>query len=441
MKKKLCLIFLIIVFFSKIIEARKVNIVRDAEIENFIEEVSLPILKNAEIDSKSINFFLDHQNYVNAFVTGGYNIFLTSSLFINIDNVDQLASVIAHEIGHITGGHFDKRIKASKNSMMIGILSTLLAAGAYAGGSSDAGTAILLGGQHIGQQKMLSFSRNQETFADQTAIRLLENSGYDIQGLYDVLTILEKKEKLRNIKRYSLTHPLTNERKQIISDKISKKKKNKKINPEISRKFKLIKAKLIGYFLDEEIVNIYYDPNEKDLESFYAQSLLMYKKGKIKDAIKRINECIKLEPNNEYFYELKAQILFENGNFLESEKMIRKAIEINSNEKFFNLLLAKTNYHSKEQKKVNESIELLNNYKKKDEFPIEALHYLALCYATKNKLDMYSVTLSEKFLLLNDLKNAKLHLEKAKSESNITNKAKKLINDLQFLIDQKEKNE
>ena len=441
MKKNLCLIFLIIVFFSKIIEARKIKIVRDAEIENFVEEISLPILKYAEIDSKSVNFFLDHQNYINAFVTGGYNIFLTSSLFINIDNVDQLASVIAHEIGHITGGHFDKRIKAGKNSMMIGILSTLLAAGAYAGGSADAGTAILLGGQHIGQQRMLSFSRNQETFADQTAIRLLENSGYDIQGLYDVLTILERKEKLRNIKRYSLTHPLTNERKQIISDKITKKKVNKKSNPEIARKFKLIQAKLIGYFLDEEIVNIYYSPDEKSLESLYAQSLLMYKKGKIRDAIKKLNKCIELDPKNEYFYELKAQILFENGNFLESEEVIRKAIKINSNEKFFNLLLAKTNYHSQEIKKIDESIKLLNNYKQKDEFPVEALHYLALCYAKKNQFDMYSVTLSEKFLLLNDLKSAKLHLEKAKSKSKVTNQVNKLINDLKFLIDQKEKNE
>ena len=407
-------LFLFLFLISKQINSSNLNVIRDAETENLFKEIAIELMKDSKFDANKISFYIDNQDYINAFVIPGQKIFLTTRLIIESKKIDDIAGVIGHEIGHIVGGHFTQRVKEMEKSSMINIISSILAAGALAVGAGSAGTAILMGGQNLGTGKLLAFSRTQESLADQTAIRLLKKSGFSLEGMLNIFDILERNESLKKINPYFLTHPLSSERKKII--KLNLENQNKKNFKSLNLKFSLVKAKVNGFFLDEiELENLY--PDLKTLESLYAYSLKNYRIGKITKALELVDKCIEMDNKNPYFHELKGQILFESGKSNESVTSFRKAIKLKPDEKSFNLFLAKSLYHSQRDSSFAESIDLLWKYIKNDDFPYEAWHYLGLNYGKIKKFDLSSYALAEKYLLVNELKNAKIHIKRVKKIS------------------------
>ena len=407
-------LFLFLCLISKQINSANLNVIRDAETENLFKEIAIELMKDSKFDANKISFYIDNQDYINAFVIPGQKIFLTTRLIIESKKIDDIAGVIGHEIGHIVGGHFTQRVKEMEKSSMINIISSILAAGALAVGAGSAGTAILMGGQNLGTGRLLAFSRTQESLADQTAIRLLKKSGFSLEGMLNIFDILERNESLKKINPYFLTHPLSSERKKII--KLNLENQNKKNFKSLNLKFSLVKAKVNGFFLDEiELENLY--PDLKTLESLYAYSLKNYRIGKITKALELVDKCIEMDNKNPYFHELKGQILFESGKSNESVSSFRKAIKLKPDEKSFNLFLAKSLYHSQRDSSFKESIDLLWKYIKNDDFPYEAWHYLGLNYGKIKKFDLSSYALAEKYLLVNEFKNAKIHIKRVKKIS------------------------
>ncbi len=430
--------FILFIFFSKLVHAKEINIIRDAEIENFLNDLTQPILSVSSIKNNKISFYLDKQKYINAFVVNGPKIFITTELLMKANNIHQIAGVIAHEIGHITGGHLDKRIKLQKDSFYTSIISSLLAVGAIAAGAGSASTAIIMGGAHLSQQSALSFSRNQESFADQAAINLIKKTNYSVKGMYELFEILELKERFSKINPYNQTHPLSGDRKKIIEYHINNESK-KPSSPELDRRFELIKAKLIGFTSKKEIFKNYYSENDNSLEANYAKSIHSYLNGDIQKSIKYVDKCITIDKTNPYFFELKGQIFYENGKVNDAIINYKKALEISNNEKHFFLALAKATYASGDKENFESAIKLLKKYIKMEDYPVEAWHYLGLFYGRMGNLGLSSLSLAEKFLLLNDLKNARLQLQKAKKYNNSVNNIDLKIKDLLYLINQKEK--
>ena len=382
---RLIIILILVVIFSKDLKSNEFNIIRDAEIENFLKDISSVLLESVDTKENNLEFYLDNKKYINASVIPGPKFFFTTRLLLDSESLDQIAGVVAHELGHVIGGHFTKINKAYEDSALISILSTILAIGATVGGSPEAGNALLLGGQHLSQANLLSFSRTQESFADQTSIRLLNSSGFSINGLVQMFKLLEKNEKFKRYNPYFLTHPLSSKRKQDVKVH-AKNQKNIKQFPELNKRYKLIKAKLNGFFLDKKILQNRYNKID-NIESFYAFSLRNYKIGKIKKAIQYIDKCIEIKPKNPYFRELKGQIYYENGNIRDAIKEFRYAIDLSPNEKSFKLFLAKALYNQNNSESFDESVKLLWNYIKNDNFPLEAWHYLGLNYGKLKKFD------------------------------------------------------
>ena len=428
---KLLITFIIYVFFSTKCLSQNLNIIRDAETENLLKEISFILIDDNKLDIKNLNFYIDNKNFINAFVIPGQKIFITKELLLESKKIEDIAGVIAHEIGHIVGGHFSNRVKALERSSVINIISSVLAAGAIAVGAGPAATALMLGGQNLGAASYLSFSRSQESLADQNAIKLLNKSGFPLQGMLNFFSILERNESLKKINPYFLTHPLSSERKKHIQMNLQG--QTIKNFESLNQKFSLVKAKVYGFFLKEEELQFYY-PKQNTLEALYAYSLQYYRIGKIKKALENLNICIKKFPNNPYFFELKGQILFENGSIMESINAFRKARELLPSEKSFDLFLAKSLYHSKVESLRIESIKLLWSYIKHDNFPYEGWHYLGLNYGKLKKHDFSSYALAEKYLLVNQIKNAKIHVQRAKKISKdpvLINKIKDLEKEIQ----------
>ena len=379
-----------------------------------MKEISLTLIKDNNLELDNLKFFVDNKDFINAFVIPGQKIFITKGLIMKSKQTEDIAGVIAHEIGHILGGHFSNKIKAMEKASMISIISSILAAGAIAAGAGNAAGALLLGGQQVGAAGFLSFSRSQESLADQNAIKLLKKSGFSLQGMLNIFKFLEKSETLKKPNPYYLTHPLSSERKKHIFFNL----KNQKIKDfkGLDKKFSLVKAKVNGFFLnDKQLKSIYKD--NINIESLYAYSHRNYRVGKIEDALILVNKCIEFDANNPFFYELKGQILFENGKIRESIPQFRKAIQLMPHEKSFRLFLAKSLYHTKNKNSYNESIKILWSYIKEDDFPYDAWHYLGLNYGKLKKHDYSSYALAEKYLLVNQIKNAKIHIQRVKKFS------------------------
>ena len=438
MKKKINYLFIVFIFNFNSVFSQNINLIRDAEIENFIYDLSSPILKSARLEKENINFYLDQQSFVNAFVTFGNNIFLTTELIKKVKNVDQIAGVIAHEIGHLKGGHLNKRLNESKSSLLNSVLSGILAAGAIAAGSAEAGTAIIMGGQHINRQSMLSFSRKQESYADQAAIKYLKSSNYSVRGMVELFTLLEQNERFSNINPYSITHPLSKERKKIVKLHLYEQEELTK-NYELNQRLKIVQAKLIGFIIDTNKVSKYYPLDQKTKESCYANSIKYYRMGQISNSLKFIDLCIELDNKNPYFHELKGQILYENGDSKLAINAFKNALERKKNEKFFHLALAKAYYSSGKRKNYLKSIELLKKYIKEDKFPVEAWHYMALSYGKLKNFSFAALALAEKFLLLNDIKNAKQQLKKIEKINDKNPEIISLVEDIKNIIAQREK--
>ena len=407
---RILITFVIISLFS-FVRANSLNVIRDAEIENLLGDISKILVRSTFLEDEKLSFFIDNQNYINALVTPDKKFFFTTELLLKSKGVSDLAGVISHEIGHIVGGHFQKRQKAMQKTSAINILSSILAIGAIAGGASDAGTALLMGGQHISRAKLLAFTRSQESLADQTAIRLLKKSGFSLQGIINVFEQIQRNEKIKKINPYFLTHPLSHERIKNIKKNLDNQKIKK--YESLEHRFNLAKAKLNGFFLKTEHINAIY-PQRNSLATNYAYALNNYKIGKFNEAIRLIDKCIELDLKNPYFYELKGQMHFEKGDFKQAIKSFKISNSLLPEEEEFKLFLAKSLYHSGYKINQQESIDLLWSYIKKDEFPVDAWHYLGLNYGKLKKLDYSSYAFAEKYLLVNKLENAKTHIQRAR---------------------------
>ena len=212
----LALILALVMAASQVTAARAqgISLIRDAEIETFVREMSDPIFEVAGLEPKNVELLLVNDKSLNAFVAGGQNLFIHTGLLQRVENSGQLAGVIAHETGHIAGGHLARLPDAFKTARVAMILSTILGAAALAAGAGDAGIAILQGGQHVAQRSLLAYSRAQESAADQAGLRYLESIGWSAKGFTEFMAILAEQEVLSAARQdpYVRTHPLTTER-------------------------------------------------------------------------------------------------------------------------------------------------------------------------------------------------------------------------------------
>ena len=303
--------------------------IRDAEVENTIRMMATPIFQAAGLnpDAITLNIILDPT--LNAFVSGGQNMFFHTGLLIRVENPSQLIGVIAHETGHIAGGHLARMENTVNDTMPAAILGALLgvAVGA-ASGRGDAGAAIALGSQDIAMRNILSFSRMQESSADQAGLRFLDLTHQSPKGMLEFMELLGDQELLVSIKQdpYVRTHPLTRDRVAAIREAVQNSKWTEQpTRPEYVEPFRRMRAKLYA-FIEAPIRTFQrYKENDTSIEARYARAIAAYRKPDLNMALPLMDGLIAERPQDPYFYEMKAQILFENQRGGEAIPLYRKA--------------------------------------------------------------------------------------------------------------------
>ena len=196
---------------------------RDSETELLFKDVARPLIKAAGLDPNSVQVVLLNDPEINAFVATGQTVYVQSGLIEAADNVNQLQGVIAHELGHVAGGHSIRLQQGAKSATGISIATLVLGALAIAAGAGDAGMGIMMAGQQAAMGAFLAFTRTQEATADASAVKTLHGAGISGKGMLDFFAKLQNQEyrlAIYSKDSYDRTHPLSSERIQALEQKL-----------------------------------------------------------------------------------------------------------------------------------------------------------------------------------------------------------------------------
>ncbi len=415
-----CLGLVLVLLFVGMPAAKAQTLIRDTEIEDDIRGWLTPVFDAAGMSPDQVNIILVQDSKINAFVAGGANIFIYTGLLQKTENPGEVVGVVAHELGHITGGHLIRGREKMEEASYESILGMIVGAGAaIASGDGGAMATIGAGASSMAQRKFLSYSRTFESSADQAAMKYMEAAAVNPSGLESFLKKLEGEE-LRPTSQqseYVQTHPLTRNRIDSIDARVQTSAyKTKTYPPEWIAQHKMMLAKLNGFITPEQVAWIY-DDRDHSREAITARAIAAYRMNQIPTALKLADQLVALEPSNPYFYELKGQMLMDFGRVKESLSPYQKAISLKPDASLIRISLAHAQIETAGQNPTTLKAAIQNlTLAQKDEPRSPRLHRLmATAYGRMGDEPRAKLHLAEEALLQGKTDYAKSQAEQAKA--------------------------
>ncbi|MBS0482270.1 MAG: M48 family metalloprotease [Proteobacteria bacterium] len=313
------------------------SVLRDAETEALLKDMARPLVAAAQLDPKNVDIVLINDPSVNAFVAGGQAVYIHSGLINEASSAEEVQGVIAHELGHITGGHAISN-GGAKAATGISILSLLLGAAAAAAGAGDAAMGVVMAGQQVALGKFLSFTRGQEASADAAGAQYLSKAGLSGRGSINFFKKLQGLEMRHGYTRnadseFYSTHPMTGDRIATLQDTYEKDPAwTKPADPALQARFLRVKAKLYGYLAEPKSTYQVYPASDTSEPGHYARAYAFHKDAFLDKAMAETDALLAQKPNDPYYLELKGQILLEAGKPLDAIAPLRRASELSSNQ-------------------------------------------------------------------------------------------------------------
>ncbi|MDE2410539.1 MAG: M48 family metalloprotease [Sphingomonadales bacterium] len=313
------------------------SVLRDAETESLLKDMARPLVAASGLDPKNVDIVLVNDPSVNAFVAGGQAVYIHSGLINEATDAEEVQGVIAHELGHITGGHAINTT-GSKTATGISILSLLLGAAAAAAGGGEAAMGVIMAGQQAALGKFLAFTRGQEEAADAAGAQYLSKAGLSGRGSINFFKKLQGMEMRHGYTRtadseFYSTHPMTGDRIATLQDTYERDPAwSKPADPAIQARFLRVKAKLFGYLAEPKSTLQVYPESDSSVPAHYARAYAFHKEAFLDKATAETDALLARAPDDPYFLELKGQILLESGKTAEALGPLRHATELSGNE-------------------------------------------------------------------------------------------------------------
>jgi predicted Zn-dependent protease len=390
-------LFLILFLAPAHAQQRSLNIIRDAETENWLRELAAPVFEQAGIPKDRINLVLVQSPEINAFVAGGMNIFIYTGLLKVSKSPDEVLGVLAHETGHISGGHLVRTQEEMRNASATAILATIAGiAAAAASKDGGAGAAAISLGQEVAARNFLSYSRTQESAADQAALRYLDGAGLSADGMYNFLRRLQDQELLPTDQQseFVRTHPLTRERVESVRAHIDANPGRAPLPQRATEQYQRIMAKLNGY-LDPRGTLQRIGPEATSFTDRYARAVALHLTGDMTGALAQMDVLLQLEPNNPYLHEFRGQVLYESGKSADAVAPYRKAVSLSNGNALLRLGLAQALLDTGADKELQEAVDQLEAALTAERKSPLLWRLLATAYGRQNQLGMAAYALSE----------------------------------------------
>lgn len=415
--------------------AQAAGLIRDAEIEETLALYFAPILKAADYPGETPKLFIINDNNINAFVAGGANIFIHTGLLMKAEHPDMIQGVLAHELGHVMGGHLI-RSKDKVEDLVIGQgVTTLLAIMAAAGGSGEASKAIFTAGTTLTQSGFFEFSRTQEQSADQAGLSYMDGAHISSEGLLDVLKLLRKQERFRpeGGVPYLRSHPLTTDRIAHIRSHASRQAIVRGDKDTLQQRHDKMRAKLAGFLLPVPEVMQRYE-GDTSLAGDIARSLAYFRNESLEKAISILDARLEQFPDDAYLHELKGQMLYERGKIPAAQAAYRNAHELKPNATLIMQDYAKTLIADGDKIALEEAVELLTRVTQEDPLEIGAWKLLAIAQEKLGNIGQARLAQAEAESALRNYPRALHYIEQAKEALPQDTAARLRAEDLQRFI-------
>ncbi len=379
------------------------SVLRDAETEQFFKDISEPLVRAAKLDPGNVEIVLVNDRTINAFVAGGQTVYIHSGLIEAAETANEVQGVIAHELGHIEGGHVIRFGEGASAATGISFASLILAAAAIAAGAGEAGMGILAAGQQAALGKFLAFTRGQEGIADSSGARYLAAAGITGKGSIAFFKKLQNYEFRLGIPQtdsYDRTHPLSGERISVLQDTYSKDPAwTKAPDAKLQSRFERIKAKLGGYIAEPNQTLKKYPVTNTSIPARYARAYAWHKWAYPDRALTEANALIKSEPDNPYFLELYGQIELESGHSDLAIPSLRKAVELTGNQPLIAASLGHALIESEDKANFDEATRVLKAAVAKDNRNPFAWYQLGIVYDRQGDTPRAALASAERYLM------------------------------------------
>lgn len=375
------------------------SLLRDSETEKLFKDISDPLIVAAGLDPQSVKVVLVNDPEINAFVAQGQVVYIHSGLLTASDNVNQLQGVIAHELGHVAGGHAIRIYDGANKATVITLLSLVLGAAAIAAGAGEAGLGILQAGQQAALGTFLAFTRAQESSADLAGAAYLSKAGVTGKGSLEFFKKLQNQEYRLAIyakDSYDRTHPLSSERIQSLTELYKKDAAwSRPVDPAMEARFQRVKAKLVGYVTPKQAVTLYPETNQS-IPAHYARAYAYHLGAYPDKAEHEADALLAISPADPFFLELKGQILLEGGKPKEALAPLRKAVANAPDMPMIAVMLGHALIASEDPANFAEAKQVLKNAVNRDNDNPFAWYQLGVIYDREGDLPRAALATAER---------------------------------------------
>lgn len=406
MIKKFWLFLCVFIFAAPhVYAAQPLTFIRDAELEETLKTMARPILKQAGLVPENVNIFIVGSDDVNAFVAGGQNIFIFTGLLKEMNEPDMLLAVLAHETGHIAGGHLARGTEQLKNAQIGSVIGFVVGIAAAAAGAGDAGMAVMSGSGHVITRNFLSFTRSNEQSADQAALGYLDALGISAEGMVKTFNLLDRKQRrqLGKIDPYAITHPLS-------SDRMSHARHHVDNSPipagqfpaEFKEPYERLVAKLYAFTEPPAKTFMKYPMSDNSVPALMARAVAWHKQANTEQALAAMDTLLTKKPEDAFLHELKGQILFESGKIDEAVSAYEKALKLKPDQPLISTMLAEAYLAKNQTSYTNQAINLLEKASSLEPTNPQSFRLLGTAYGRLGNLGLSHMALAEEAALRSD---------------------------------------
>ncbi len=408
-------------------ENRGPPVLRDAETEQLLRDYSRPILRTAGLERQNIQMVIINESVFNAFVADGRRIFVNYGAIMQSETPNQIIGVLAHETGHLAGGHLAKlreQLAAAQTQMIIAMLlgAGAMVAGARSGNSNggltNAGAAAISAPQEMIRRSLLSYQRQHEENADRAGVKYLTATGQSARGMYETFKRFSDEGLFagRGADPYLQSHPMAIERVAALEGLArSSPYWDKKDDPALQLRHDMVRAKISAFMERPDTVYRRYPMSNNSLPARYARAIATYRHGDLRVAIAQIDQLIQEQPSNPYFYELRGQALLEGGKPVEAIAPLRKAVQLSNSAPLIEMLLGQALVASNNNAYTDEAINILRAaVARETEAPL-GYSQLAMAYGRKGDYAQADLASAQAAYLRGDNKTARDLASRAKT--------------------------
>jgi predicted Zn-dependent protease len=402
-------------------------ILRDAETEQLLRDYTRPILRVAGLEKQNIQVVIINEASFNAFVADGRRIFVNYGAILQSENPNQLIGVLAHETGHLAGGHLAKLREQLAQAQTQMIIAMLLGAGAMVAGArsgnannglANAGAAAVAGPQEMIRRTLISYQRQQEENADRAGVKFLTAAGQSPKGMYDTFKRFTNESLFaaRGADPYLQSHPMPAERVAALEEFAHTSPYwDKKDDAGLQMRHDMVRAKISAFMERQDTVYRRYPLSNDTLPARYARAITTYLHGDLRSALAQIDGLIQQQPNNAYFHELRGQALLEGARPAEAIAPLRKAVQLSGNAPLIEMLLGQALVATENKAYTEEAITILRAaVSRESEAPL-GYTQLAMAYGRKGDYAEADLASAQAAFLRGDNKTARELASRAKT--------------------------